>query len=201
MEVTRKSPPSRFGPDSTRRAHRGVTLVEFLVSLAVIVALALAALPALGVLLDQHRAAYAADRLAASLAMARSMASARRTELVLTPIGGNKDFGKGWALGIAGNTSRADEPPLSVVAMTDRCLSVTLRGTGGTAGAGGTSATSGVAGRQSLRLTPVGYSRTEHGGFFAATFQVRCHAAQRQVRLGALGRIRICQPGVDTDCD
>jgi type IV fimbrial biogenesis protein FimT len=168
--------------ESTRMAP-GATLPELLISLAVVAVLAVAAWPVLRNLLAQQTAAHAADRLAASLALARTTAASRRTEVILGPLAGASTLGGGWQL------ATGTAPPYFVAAMTDSCLRITLRGTAGDAGP------------QSLRLTPVGYSRSEQGGFFAATFQVRCHDAQRQVRLGAQGRIRICRPGVDVDCN
>lgn len=184
------------------RTH-GVTLTELLVSLAVSALLAVAAWPALGTLLHEHQAGQAADRLAASLALARTTASARRTEVRLGPIRGAETLDRGWQLtalaaspdgttdtpGTTHNNNTGGIAPFSMVALHDRCLRITLR------------ATAGVSATQSLHLTPVGYSRSERGGFLAATFLVRCHQAQRQVRLGAQGRIRICRPGASPDCD
>lgn len=169
------------------RQH-GVTLTELLVALVVSAVFAVAAWPTIGALVAEQTALHAADRLAASLALARTTASARRTEVRLAPIHG-ATLDRGWQLTAPGDTAGEQTSPFSVVALHDRCLRITLRATAGTAAT------------QSLRLTPVGYSRSERGGFLAATFLVRCHQAQRQVRLGAQGRIRICRPGADADCD
>lgn len=168
--------------------HRGMTLTELLVSLAIAALLSVVAWPAIGTLIAEHHAGHTADRLAASLALARTTAAARRSEVRLGPIRGDARLHRGWQLTLVDNGGQ-DAAPFSVVALHDRCLQVTLRGL---AGGGAT---------QSLRLTAVGYSRSERGGFLAATFEVRCHKAQRQVRLGAQGRIRICRPGTDADCD
>ena len=170
-----------------RLQQHGVTLTELLVSLAVSAVLAVAAWPTIGALVAEQSASHAADRLAASLALARTTASARRTEVSLEPIHGAGTLDRGWQLTAPGDPPGERTPPFSVVALHDRCLRITLRATAGAT--------------QSLRLTPVGYSRSERGGFLAATFLVRCHQAQRQVRLGAQGRIRICRPGADADCD
>jgi type IV fimbrial biogenesis protein FimT len=175
-------------PGRKSSPQHGVTLTELLVSLAVSAVLALAAWPAIGMLIAEHSAGYAADRLAASLALARTTASARRAEVRLEPIRGAPTLERGWQLTVSGAPDNRT-PPFSVVALHDRCLRIDLRATAGTMAT------------QSLRLTPVGYSRSERGGFLAATFLVRCHQAQRQVRLGAQGRIRICRPGADADCD
>ncbi|WP_029051074.1 GspH/FimT family pseudopilin [Ralstonia sp. 25mfcol4.1] len=172
-----------------RLRQHGVTLTELLVSLAVSAVLAVAAWPTIGALVAEQSASHAADRLAASLALARTTASARRTEVRLEPIHGADTLDRGWQLTAPGDPPGERTPPFSVVALHDRCLRITLR------------ATAGAVATQSLRLTPVGYSRSERGGFLAATFLVRCHQAQRQVRLGAQGRIRICRPGADADCD
>lgn len=166
----------------------GVTLAELLISLAMSAALAVAAWPTLTAMLAQQRVAQAADRLAASLALARSTAAARRTEVRLGPIGDAYNLDRGWQLTALTNEPDGQATPFSVVALNDRCLRITLRGTGV------------AASTQSLRLTAVGYSRSERGGFIAVTFQVHCDQARRQVRLGAQGRIRICRPGVDADC-
>ena len=176
-------------PRPTSMRQPGVTLIELLVSLAVSAVLAVAAWPTIGALVAEHSAGHAADRLAASLALARTTASARRAEVRLEPIHGADTLERGWQLTVQGGTAENRAPPFSVVALQDRCLRIVLRATAGTATT------------QSLRLTPVGYSRSERGGFLAATFLVRCHQAQRQVRLGAHGRIRICRPGADADCD
>jgi len=173
----------------TISSQQGATLAETLIALAVALTLAIAAWP---MLRDMHAtmiATQTADRLAASLALARSTAANRRMEVLLEPLGDNTALDHGWQLSVPDADADTTDAPFAVVALNERCLGVALRGTGGAAGS------------QSLRLTAVGYSRSEHGGFFAATFQVSCGHAQRQVRLGAQGRIRICQPGVDTDCD
>ncbi len=167
---------------------QGVTLAELLISLAVSAALAVAAWPTLTAILAQQRVAQTADRLAASLALARSTAAARRTEVRLGPIADADTLDHGWQLATVGTEPDERVTPFSVVALNDRCLRITLRGT------------SVAASTQSLRLTAVGYSRSERGGFIAVTFQVHCDQARRQVRLGAQGRIRICRPGVDADC-
>lgn len=169
------------------RRQTGVSLVEMLVSLAVVAMLATAAWPLLGDMLAQQRASHAADRLATSLALARTAAASRRTEVRLDVLDGASTFDAGWRLtAVSGQVDDA-VPPFSVVSLRDSCLRITLRATS--------------SGTSSLRLTAVGYSRSERGGFFAATFEVRCGTAVRQVRLGAQGRIRVCRPGVDTGCD
>jgi type IV fimbrial biogenesis protein FimT len=167
-----------------------VTLVELLVGLAVMAVLATVAYPSFRQLLAWQQVSQATDLLAGSLELARTIATARRSAVMLAPLPGADTLGVGWRLLVddreGGGTAHAQRT-LSVVRLHHPCLHIDMRAT---AGAGHT-----------LRVTGVGYSRSERGGFLAATFTVRCDNAQRQVRLGAQGRLRICTPGRDADCD
>ncbi|KAA0181368.1 pilus assembly protein [Cupriavidus gilardii] len=190
--------------------------------MAITATLAAAGYPSYRDALERQQVRLAADLLAASIEMAREFALARRSTVLLAPQPGFSDFSRGWhivarearvadgATGATGaigatraigattaigatraseatRTSQApDAPVLSSVGLAAACLRVALRATDG---------------GRALRLAPVGYSRSERGGFYAATFTLRCGHAQRQVRLGALGRLRICTPGHDADCD
>lgn len=166
----------------------GMTIVELLVTLAVMVVLASLAYPSLQAMRAEQTVAHVADRLALSLAMGRSAAAARPADTILRPLDGTASFDTGWQV----ETTDRPGVPLAVVALDQRCLRIALRGTRvARPGEGG----------PHIRWTGVGYSRSEQGGFFSATFVVRCHGAQRQVRLGAQGRIRVCRPAAGRDCD
>lgn len=69
-------------------AWGGLTLAELLVGLTILSVLAAAGWPAFTRLLARQTVDQAADRLAASLALARSMAMARRVEVALQPLDG-----------------------------------------------------------------------------------------------------------------
>ncbi|CAN7443905.1 GspH/FimT family pseudopilin [Cupriavidus necator] len=168
------------------RRHHGLTLAELLAGLAILALLAAASYPVFSGLLARQQVTLAADRLAASLALARATALARRLDVTLQPLPGEATLGPGWQLVTAdGDPER--RAVLSVVEPGMPCLWVTLRQTG--------------RGTNVLKFLPVGYSRSEQGGFQAATFTLGCRGEQRQVRLGAQGRIRLCTPGRDADCD
>lgn len=171
-----------------RATASGMTIVELLVTLAVMMVLASLAYPSLQAMRAEQTVAQVADRLALSLAMGRSAAAARTRGTIMRPLDGTASFDTGWQV------EAADRPgaPLAVVALDQRCLQIALRGTRvARPGEGG----------PHIRWTGVGYSRSEHGGLFSATFVVRCRGAQRQVRLGAQGRIRVCRPGSGRGCD
>lgn len=177
--------------DRSRHCARtkGATLIEWLAALAITALLTAAGYPSYRDALERQQVRVAADLLAASIETARAFALARRGTVLLAPRAGIADFSRGWRI-VAAEANDADEtgeaPTLSVVTLGAACLRVALRATDGS---------------PALRLAPVGYSRSERGGFYAATFTLRCGDAQRQVRLGALGRLRICTPGQDADCD
>ncbi|XQU68372.1 Type II secretion system protein H [Cupriavidus sp. H18C1] len=214
------------GKDPRRRARTtGATLIEWLAAMAITATLAASAYPSYRDALERQQIRLAADLLAASIETAREFALARRSTVLLAPQPGSADFSRGWrilpgeasmadgatsatgatgamgatgaigaigaigtigAIAATGTSEATDAPALSSVGLAAACLRVTLRATDG---------------GRALRLAPVGYSRSERGGFYAATFTVRCGHAQRQVRLGALGRLRICTPWQDADCD
>lgn len=172
-----------------RHSRRGATLAELLTCVAVLAILAALAFPSWQRLQARQQVMLAADRLAGSLAVARSAAVARRSDVVLTPLPGASSLDHGWRLAL----EPGDEPGqgnaalLAVVELRDACLRIALRST--------------AQGSNTLRMTAVGYSRSEQGGFLAATFTVTCRGEQRQLRLGAHGRVRLCTPGQDADCD
>jgi type IV fimbrial biogenesis protein FimT len=168
----------------------GVTLVELLVGLTIMAILAAVAYPSFRQLLAWQKVIFATDLLTGSLELARTIATARRSTVMLAPLPGADTLGTGWRLladDREGGGTAYTQHTLSVIRLHHPCLRIDMRATAGTG--------------HTLRVTGVGYSRSERGGFLAATFTVRCDNAQRQVRLGAQGRLRICTPGRDADCD
>lgn len=172
-----------------RQWRRGATLAELLTCVAVLAILAALAYPSWQRLQARQQVMLAADRLAGSLALARASAVARRAKVILAPLPGASTLDGGWRLTLEpGSASdQGDTGLLAVVELRDACLRIALRST--------------EQGSNTLRMTAVGYSRSEQGGFLAATFTVTCRGEQRQLRLGAHGRVRLCTPGQDADCD
>lgn len=168
------------------RRTGGLTLVELVASLVILGVFTAAAYPVFSGMLARQQVTLAADRLAMSLALARATALSRRVEVTLQPLPGESTLSPGWQLVTAG-AGPGQPVVLSVVEPGTPCLSVALRQT--------------VRGANVLKFLPVGYSRSEQGGFQAATFTLGCRGEQRQVRLGAQGRIRLCTPGRDADCE
>ena len=175
-------------PESALRRQGGITLAELLVCLAVLALLGTVTYHAADVLMARQQVTIAADRMAASLALARSAAMARRVEVTLQPLDGHLTLDRGWQLAATdGRRGPGRDALLSVVQLDAPCLSINLRQTARASNV--------------LRFAAVGYSRSEQGGFQAATFTLSCRGEQRQVRMGAQGRIRLCTPGHDKDCE
>lgn len=170
-----------------RRGRRAFTLVEMLLTLTLAALLASAVFPAFQAAEQGQQVRHAADLLAASIDMARVAAVAHRRAVSILPLVPDTGFASGWRV-VADDPGGG--PALSVVRLRRGCLRIALTGSG-----------MGRTGSAALHIAAVGYSRSQQGGFYAATFTLRCGSAQRQVRLGALGRLRLCTPGRDPDCD
>lgn len=80
------------------RTHDGFTLVELLVTLAVLAILVTTAVPALTDLLDSQRLRATAQRIAADLRLARAEAIKRHADI---PIGVTFAPGRDWCYGIS----------------------------------------------------------------------------------------------------
>jgi len=188
----------------------GLSLVECLVTLVIAAILAAIAYPTLRGIVAEQIVMHAADRLAASLAVGRSTAATQLSDIALIPLDGHPDLNGGWQV----LSAASPEAPLLTVPIPEPCLRIAPRahrhtsyGANPGANPGNSSHDARDAHPPGIRWTAVGYSRSERGGFHAVTFVVRCHGAQRQVRLGPQGRIRICRPPAglhrhaDRDCD
>ncbi len=100
-----------------RYSRRGATLAELLTCLAVLAILAALAFPSWQRLQARQQVMLAADRLAGSLALARSAAVARRSDVILTPLPGASSLDHGWRLALApgGEPGQDDAGLLAVV--------------------------------------------------------------------------------------
>src|SRR5437868_8284758 len=126
------------------RQGRGAMLVELLVCIAIVAAVASAGAPAMRHWLAWHEVVRAADLLVASLETARSVAVARRDAVTLMPLREGDSLAAGWKLVLAGATAGNVETGMpadgasanrviSVVNLPGRCLRIVLRSTAGTA--------------------------------------------------------------------
>ena len=172
------------------QTQRGVTLIELLLALGLLVLLVTQAVPAFGQWLDRHRLQAAARAVAADLQLARSEAIARGSS---RPVYLHFRPGTGWCYGMSRNPrcdcrrSRARHPDACVITTrnaprllrreADPHVGIVLR----RARFGRTT---------SVRFDPLrGLARAGR-----VELENR-RGEQLQVRVSPLGRIRTCRPG------
>jgi type IV fimbrial biogenesis protein FimT len=102
---------------------RGFTLIEAMVTVAVLVILLMVAAPSFRSFTEGQRIKNTASALASALTYARSEAIARRTDVVVTAV--SSDFAKGWTIEVAGPTVLREQADLGGVAVTATTTSVT----------------------------------------------------------------------------
>lgn len=172
------------------RYQRGVTLIEVLLALALLVVLVTQAIPAFGQWLDRHRLQGAARAIAADLQLARSEAIAQ---------GGSRPVylhfrpGPGWCYGISRQPDcdcrqRNSAHPEACLFTRRNAQRLTRRDAGPYQGIVLTRAR--FARSTSVRFDPLrGLARAGR-----VELENR-HGAQLQIRVSPLGRIRTCRPG------
>ncbi len=162
--------------------HRGITLIELLVTLAVAAVLLHAALPAFADLLASQRAAAASNAVVGAVQLARSSAITHRTAVTFCPRSGNACGGRAhWRDGglvfLDHNRNAeldAGEPLLGTLAALE---------------AGATLAWRSFRNRSYLRFEPRGYTDWQNGHFqYCPASSDARHA--RQVIINAQGRTR-----------
>lgn len=100
---------------ATAQRQKGVTLVEAIVVLMVMVVLTGAALPSLASRLEQHELAMVANDLVAATRLARSEALSRRARVAVVPMVA-RDWGSGWEVFVDANNNGAREVSEQVLA-------------------------------------------------------------------------------------
>lgn len=155
----------------------GISLIELLVTLALLCMLATLGMPSLGGMLDQRRLDSARDQLTTSIRLAREEAINRNQAVVVAPRNGS--WGQGWQVFVDSNHNAqldADDALLHE----DRAATVAaIKATGEL--------------DRYLRYNPLGETERVDGGFLAGTLRLCSHDPEqpgRQLIINRVGRLR-----------
>ena len=139
MDVVKPCPSQAFGWDKLQGQISGYTLIELLITLAVISILALNIFPNLSALLAQERSVVMTNNLAGALAYARSEAVTKQMTIITcqsnngSKCNQSENWHNGWIIFADKNQNKQREPEemlLKVYAATDNGTQVIFNGSG-----------------------------------------------------------------------
>lgn len=177
----------------------GFTLIELMVTLAILSLLIVVAVPSFSDLRRNSELSGVANNFISALNTARTEGMKRNMNSIVAPVNGDNDWSKGWLVFVdvdrSGIYSTGDLIVLQVEAPPSY-ISVS-------AGSGsGTAAES----PSYLLFDGSGFSKTKTGGFGANTVQINRSDVSsteyrqiRRVKVAKTGRVRVCTPQSATD--
>lgn len=174
---------------NTLRDDSGFSLIELMVTVAVLAILVTTAVPAMQNFADKNRVIGASEAIYGQLQMARSEAVKQSADMVVVFTGGTP-----WCMGFSRNTGTPCDCTLTDPEAADAC-SVVADGTNRVlkvvSGANFTGVTMGDGAPAAVTFN--GVRGTTDGGDQSVPF-ASAHGKQMQVQVNALGRVRLCSP-------
>lgn len=178
---------------------RGFTLIELMVSIALVAVLMMVAVPSLTTFQRNAELTSFSNTMLASINAARGEAMKRGRYAMVVPADG-ANWSSGWIVFVDIDRSQAYETASDISVLTrDAPPSyLTL-----TPSSGSTAAES----APYIMFDASGYSKTKSGGFGALTLEIKRNdvssadqfAQTRRVKIASTGRVRVCTPLSSTD--
>lgn len=177
---------------------QGFTLIELMVSIALVAVLMMVAVPSLTTFQRNAELTSFSNTLLASINAARGEAMKRGRYAMVVPADGT-NWSSGWIVFVDMDRSQAYEAANDVSILTRGALPSYLE----------IPTPTGTANESPpyLMFDASGYSKNKAGGFGAVTFQIRRNDVSgteqlqqtRRVKIASTGRVRVCTPTSSTD--
>lgn len=178
-------------PVLTRARPAGFSLIELMVVLAIAAILLGIGIPNFRTFIQKQRITVAANDFFASINLARSEAIKRGARVDLVPADQDGDWAKGWLVFVDSNNNQRPEADEQVIFTHDPvfdgiAIMASMRG----------SAT------QYISYTATGRTRTNENSQMpqAGNITFKLNDQARKIIINFLGRPRVCNPGVDSNC-
>lgn len=171
----------------------GFTLIELMVTLALLAILMAVAVPSLTTFQRNAQLTSFSNTMLASMNAARGEAMKRGRHAMMVPAGDGTNWSNGWVVFVDVDRSYTYEAANDVTILTreepPNYLTITV---------GGTPAAS----PPYIMFDASGYSKTKAGGFGASTFEIKRNDVSgaeqltqtRRVKIASTGRVRVCTP-------
>lgn len=184
---------------SGRANSEGFTLIELMVTLALLAILLAVAVPNLTTFQRNAQLTSFSNTLLASMNAARGEAMKRGRYAMIVPID-STNWSSGWIVFVDINRSYVYEAANDITILTREATPSYLTITGN-----GTPAAS----PPYIMFDASGYSKTKAGGFGASTFEIKRNDVSgteqltqiRRIKIASTGRVRVCTPVSATDAN
>lgn len=186
-----------------RKLVKGFTLIELMMTLAVVAVLLLVATPSMVAYKRNSELTSATNTLFASINAARGEAMKRGMYAMVVPTNNGSDWSQGWIVFVDTNRTKVFDASTDKIILTQGPLPSYIAVTGNGSADGSVSGTAPY-----IMFDPSGYSAVKGtSGFAALTLQlVRNDVAStltldqtRRIKIAATGRVRTCKPSSTTD--
>ena len=178
--------------------HRGFTLIELMVTLALVVILMAFAAPSFSAFQRNSELSSFANNMVASINAARGEAMKRGRRAMVVPTNAT-DWGSGWVVFVDINNDAAyssgSDVAIATAVPTPSYLTVTGNG-------------SAAPGTPYIMFDSSGFPKLTSGGFGALTFTIKRNDVDtsqqdeqtRRIVISSTGRVRTCKPSTDATC-